>query len=59
MRFITTLILISCFGWLALWITETLNLFATIPIFKQWVFAGGLAVTAITAVTVLGSFILK
>jgi small-conductance mechanosensitive channel len=59
MRIITTLILISCFGWLALWTVETFGMFSTVPIFKQWIFAAGLVVTAITAVVVLATFILK
>ena len=59
MRLISILILISCFGWLAFWIVETFNMFAAAPMFKQWVFAAGLVVTAITAVAVLAAFILK
>jgi small-conductance mechanosensitive channel len=59
MRVITTLILISSFGWLAFWTVETFGLFSTTPMFTQWIFAAGLVITTITAVMVLATFILK
>jgi small-conductance mechanosensitive channel len=59
MRTVTSLILFSCFGWSALWIVHTLNLFAAVPMFKQWIFAAGLVLTGITAVAVLATFVLK
>ena len=59
MRPVTSLILLSCFGWLALWVVDTFSLFAAVPMFKQWIFAAGLVVTGITAVAVLATFTLK
>jgi small-conductance mechanosensitive channel len=59
MRGITTLILISCFGWLAFWTVETFSMFSTTPMFTQWLFGITLGVSAISTVLVLATFILN